>query len=215
MEFTNDTVLPVEGIVSFDEQLILQTCNEIVCHLTHAGIKKTYGDYIIEGCRSDGIGMELKKIMVDMVESALKSYYESAWGWSRDDKMKELFTRDAHFIIIRNNTNDNNIVGFAMYRFLWDDDEEPEFPCLYLMELNILSECRGHGIGKYIIDLLFKIQNRWNLWKVMLTCFIENEPAMKFYMKLGFGIDVYSPSRCEGWEPEKYEILSNRPNVTS
>ena len=130
-----------------------------------------------------------------------------------------------------NNNNNNNssdsssssIVGFVMFRFCYDDDDEPEFPCLYMFELNISPTTRGDGLGRYLVELLFKIQAKWRLWKTMLTCFIDNTDAMKFYERLGFGVDVYSPSRCKGFEEGegeeggtevRYEILSNRPDVT-
>ena len=60
------------------------------------------------------------------------------------------------------------------------------------------------------MDLLLKISNHWKMWKVLLTVFKTNKPAMDFYTKIGFGIDANSPSSC-GYNDEVYEILSNKP----
>jgi ribosomal protein S18 acetylase RimI-like enzyme len=229
--------------------------------------------YVVESCNAVDIQNEnTRTLMVDMVESSLKEYYiNSSWGWSWKDKYNELFSKESHFIIIKqkqrpsiidNNTdtdtdtnintstntennsnnhnnnnnhnhnnnnnnsnrstNENGVAGFVMFRFCYDDDDEPEFPCLYMYELNISPPSRGDGLGKYLVELLFKIQAKWRLWKTMLTCFIDNKDAMQFYKRLGFGIDVYSPSRSEIFQSDgedreevKYEILSNRPDATS
>ena len=67
------------------------------------------------------------------------------------------------------------------------------------------------------VCLLFYIQKRiaerWHLWKVMLTCFVENKVGMQFYTspRVGFGVDKNSPSRCGGQAP--YEILSDKPEL--
>ena len=60
------------------------------------------------------------------------------------------------------------------------------------------------------MDMLTKISEHWSMWKVLLTCFKNNIPAMEFYHKIGFGIDANSPSSF-GHNNEVYEMLSNKP----
>ena len=167
--------------------------------------------YDITGCRPHEISKAQQTQLVDMVEEDLKDMYNNAWGWDREGKSKELFAPVSNFVIARQHGS-RDIVGFVMIRFCWDDDDEPEFPVVYVYELNVADNERGSGLGRRLMQSVFAIQAKWGLWKVMLTCFKTNIAALGFYHKLGFGIDIYSPSRCEGWDPVSYEILSNAPD---
>lgn len=69
------------------------------------------------------------------------------------------------------------------------------------------------SISPQLMDLLIRISKHWKMWKVLLTCFKNNQQAMDFYHKIGFGIDSNSPSSC-GYNNEDYEILSNVPKVS-
>ena len=46
------------------------------------------------------------------------------------------------------------IVAFALFRFEWDDEEEPEYPVLYCYELQIRSTFQGRGLGRNLMDVL-------------------------------------------------------------
>jgi ribosomal protein S18 acetylase RimI-like enzyme len=197
--------------------------SDFVSHLG-GGPKYTGGNgkqYILEGMRGTSVPPQEREALVDMVEADLKDHYVDAWGWDRKDKAKELFANVSNFVVAREvGTGDSGeggeeshgpIVGYVMIRFCWDDDEEPEFPVCYVFELNVAPSERGSGLGRRLMGAATAVQARWGLWKTMLTCFKRNTAAMQFYHKIGFGVDVYSPSRCEGWEPVKYEILSNAP----
>jgi ribosomal protein S18 acetylase RimI-like enzyme len=89
-----------------------------------------------------------------------------------------------------------------------DDEDEPEYPVLYCYELQISHSYQGKGIGKHIMELLNQFQKSCQMKKVMLTCFKINSSAMNFYLKNGFYIDEYSPSKF-GDIHCHYEILSN------
>jgi len=100
-----------------------------------------------------------------------------------------------------------------MFRFTWDDEDEPEFPVLFCYELQVDEKYRGSGIGARLMDIEKKIAASRNMWKVMLTCFKVNRRALHFYEKIGFGVDVNSPS-SHGHDTD-YEILSDKPNRRS
>jgi len=180
----------------------------------HSAEKK----YSIHHMHPNDVGFDDRKCMVDMVESDLKQLYNDAWGWDRAGKFDELFGAGSHLFVARpiqakcEDTPIPCIAGFVMIRFCWDDDDEPEFPVVYVYELNVNSLERGSGLGRHLMQLVKRIQVKWGLWKVMLTCFKDNAAALAFYRKIGFDIDVYSPSRVQGWEPVKYEIMSNAPD---
>jgi len=100
-------------------------------------------------------------------------------------------------------------VAYTMFRFEWDDEEEPEYPVCYCYELQVSPSVQGCGIGTHLMKCLVKMADKLHLWKVLLTCFVSNEGAMKFYKsaEVGFGTDVNSPHKAD------YEILSDKPTL--
>ena len=103
------------------------------------------------------------------------------------------------------------ILAFVAFRFEWDDDEEPDFPVMYVYEMQVSSAWQGHGLGRQLMALVLKVSDRLKMTKVMLTCFVSNRGAMKFYKDMGFGRDCNSPLAM-GFKVD-YEVMSNRPNV--
>jgi len=159
----------------------------------------------------------------EIFENNMRVHYEETWGWNRNEKMKELFHPAARFIVVTNakgvERQDNSvaidpseIVAFTIYRFDWDDEDEPEHPVLYCYELQVLNSFQAHGLGRLLMSQLVTIAERLRMWKVMLTCFKRNEGAISFYRRCGFDIDSNSPSSF-GNENEDYEILSNMPSL--
>jgi len=163
----------------------------------------------------------------EIFENNMRVHYEETWGWNRNEKMKELFHPAARFIVVTNakgvetnlqyNSVDipidpSEIVAFTIYRFDWDDEDEPEHPVLYCYELQVLNSFQAHGLGRLLMSQLVTIAERLRMWKVMLTCFKRNEGAISFYRRCGFDIDSNSPSSF-GNVDEDYEILSNRPTL--
>ncbi len=108
--------------------------------------------------------------------------------------------------------NSDEIVAFVMFRFEWDDEEEPEHLVLFCYELQVSSTCHKRGLGKNMMKMLQTIAEKCRFWKTMLTCFKINDDAMRFYRRIGFDVDVNSPSRC-GHADEPYEILSDKPKL--
>jgi ribosomal protein S18 acetylase RimI-like enzyme len=150
-------------------------------------------------------------------------YRKTEWGWDMKAKQKELFHLSSRFLILTQSSSEvggsksttsstGQILGYIMFRFEYDDEDEPEQPVIFLYELQVSSAYHRHGIGKYLMTLLEAVSEKFEMWKIMLTCFKINIQAMAFYRKIGYDIDVNSPSRC-GHENESYEILSNKPNL--
>jgi N-alpha-acetyltransferase 40 len=137
----------------------------------------------------------------------MKPIYEATWGWDKESKSKELFDPAAYFLILQ--TAAGELIAFSMFKFTWDDEEEPEFPVLYCYELHVATKFQGCGIGAKLMSIELEIAKRRGLWKTMLTCFKINTNAMRFYEKIGFGLDVNTPS-AHGFTAD-YEILSDKP----
>jgi GNAT superfamily N-acetyltransferase len=94
-----------------------------------------------------------------------------------------------------------------MFRFEWDDEEEPEHPVLFCHEFQVEPRYWRKGLGRRLMQLVTETARSLRMWKTMLTVFKRNLPAMHFYLSIGFNVDANSPSSC-GYNSECYEILS-------
>jgi len=169
-------------------------------------------------------------------EANMKDHYMATWGWNPVEKRNEIFHPMSRFLLVHPHEDQPGvqavdgaaesvcgvfpapavqrripILGYTVFRFEWDDEEEPEYPVLYCYELQVSTAVQGHGIGRQLMSLLVQIADKLKLWKVLLTCFTVNIAALKFYRDIGFDSDVNSPI-AQGFAAD-YEILSNRPNL--
>ena len=124
-----------------------------------------------------------KSSITEIFENNMKDIYEKTWGWDWPSKKNELFSHTSKFIICRQ-LDSNEIIGFSIFKFEWDDLDEPEYAVLFCYELQIQDQYRKMGIGRKMMDLLIKIEKSFQLKKTMLTCFKINTNAMEFYKKV-------------------------------
>lgn len=61
------------------------------------------------------------------------------------------FHSDAVYLTVK---HDADLIAFAMFKIEWDDLDVPEFPVLYLYELQVASSWRNQGIGSMLISTL-------------------------------------------------------------
>lgn len=173
---------------------------------------------------SNNMPLSTRMNIFELLRENMKIFYEiSGWGWNETEKQKELFHPHSRFLLLTSpspaaaNSDERRldreeVVGFAMFRFEWDDEDEPEHAVLYLYEVQVKQSLQRAGLGLFLMQRLREIKDKLQLWKILLTCFKTNLGALSFYRKLGFDVDVNSPSRC-GYHNESYEILSDRPNL--
>ena len=108
---------------------------------------------------------------------SVRPYVEKIWGWDEDYQKKDFdgdFSRMEQFNVIE---VDGRFVGFVQYYF--------EYPYFEVVEIHLLPEYRGKGIGSQILRYLQKAciaQDR----KIRIGCFKENYRAKHLYQKLGF-----------------------------
>ena len=108
---------------------------------------------------------------------AVRPYVEKIWGWDENLQQND-FDRDfaviQHFSVIE---IDRKFIGFVQCYF--------ESPYLDVVEIHLLSEYRGRGIGS---DILLCLQNdcMTKNRKIRIGCFKENHRARALYQKLGF-----------------------------
>jgi ribosomal protein S18 acetylase RimI-like enzyme len=83
-------------------------------------------------------------------------------------------------------SDDDRLVGFAGYSFLWPAVNTTK--SLYLKELYVSKESRRRGIGKMLMDELRKIAAESDCSRIEWTTDEENLEAREFYGQLGFSI---------------------------
>ena len=108
---------------------------------------------------------------------SIRPYVEKIWGWDEDYQKKDFdgdFSNMEQFNVIE---IDGKFVGFVQYYF--------DYPYFEVVEIHLLPEFRGKGIGTDILRYLQKVciaQDR----KIRIGCFKENHRAKHLYQKLGF-----------------------------
>jgi GNAT superfamily N-acetyltransferase len=159
---------------------------------------------------SEELDQVARTSLLDLFEKNMKGYYEKTWGYNRHVKEKELFAKHAKYLMIQ--SKNSELAAWTMFKFEFDDLDEPEYPVLFCHELHVDPRWSRSGLGTQLMKILIRIEEHFQLWKTMLTCFKINDQALKFYASIGFEIDANSPSSF-GFHEECYEILSNKPKL--
>ncbi|KAF8350004.1 acyl-CoA N-acyltransferase [Amanita rubescens] len=115
-------------------------------------------------------------------------------------KRKEMFHAKSRFIVVFKETD---LVAYGMFRFEVDESSD----VLYCYELQVSSSARRNGLGKMMMQQLWKIGSSWKMEKLMLTVLKGNTTAVEFYKQLNFVIDETSPSKFQ--QEVDYEIMSS------
>lgn len=186
---------------------ILAACNLLsTVSVTKDGQEEAYTLQSFSG--TEIVGKVKSRVYSILEENMQEMYIAASWGWDESAKRKEIFHPLSRFLVLL--TSDGKVAAYVTFRFEWDDEDEPEYPVLFLYEIQVAEEYRGRGLGTILMDHLKKIADHFELRKILLTVFKINTRALEFYKKVGFGIDANSPSSC-GFHDETYEILSNKP----
>ena len=85
------------------------------------------------------------------------------------------------YIIVYEN---EEIVGFASYTFI-HEHLPLKSNVLYLFEIQVDREHRGHGIGQTLMDHIERIALASEMEEIRLTCFKEN-PSFKWYKRMNY-----------------------------
>ncbi|KAL7908764.1 acyl-CoA N-acyltransferase [Trichoderma velutinum] len=115
-------------------------------------------------------------------------YKTSSVGWHPAMKRKEMKSPDLRYILVRD--DGGAVKGFTSLMPTFENHE----PVLYCYEVHLLPELQGSGLGRHLMNQLITIaENIPSTKKIMLTCFTSNLSGLKFYEKLGFTKDDFSP----------------------
>jgi hypothetical protein len=84
--------------------------------------------------------------LFQQMETNVREFYEIEWGWTENERKKELFAADAKFLLVFNQES-GNLAGWTMFKFDWDDLDEPEYCVLFCYELHVSPTMRGLSLG--------------------------------------------------------------------
>ena len=83
----------------------------------------------------------------------------------------------------------NEIDAFLSFMLTYEDGYE----VIYCYEIHLSESSRGCGLGKHLMGVMERVGREVGVSKSMLTVFLENEGAVRFYERLGYGVDEFSP----------------------
>ncbi|UZJ52253.1 hypothetical protein CBS101457_001573 [Exobasidium rhododendri] len=170
-------------------------------------------------CKAKDVSRSESLEVMDLLETNMRALYEaSSMGWDRKGKRRELFDKDSYLILLQ--AKAGSLVGFVNWRFDCEEcDEDDEMArrgddvveVVYLYDLQMSKSHRGQRLGHLLMEMLDSIALKSHMRKVMLTVFLVNEGARRFYKNLGYVLDLISPSiEHDGSDDEAadYAILS-------
>ncbi|KAL8942319.1 MAG: hypothetical protein Q9211_001436 [Gyalolechia sp. 1 TL-2023] len=127
-----------------------------------------------------------------IASSSANAYAASSVGWSPNKKRKEMKLPDLRYLLLVNRSaqeTDPHVQGFLSFMLTYEDGHE----VVYCYELHLAQRLQRQGLGRHLMSLMEKAGSNAGVEKSMLTVFVRNESAMKFYGKLGYTEDEYSP----------------------
>ena len=132
----------------------------------------------------------------NLIASTSSGDYEgSSLGWSPAKKRKEMRLPDLRYIILKHKKDDagqdglSEVGGFLSFMLTYEDGYE----VIYCYEIHLSPQLQGTGLGKRLMAMMEEVGKKVRVEKAMLTVFKANKAAMRFYERLGYEEDEYSP----------------------
>ncbi|MCJ1463753.1 hypothetical protein MMC07_002362 [Pseudocyphellaria aurata] len=130
----------------------------------------------------------------ELVRSTSSAAYQaSSIGWLPGKKRNEMRLADMRYLLVKSTAEDiaggEEVEGFLSFMLTYEDG----FEVIYCYEIHLKPLLRGSGLGKQLIGLMEEVGQKVGVAKAMLTVFVENEGALRFYEKLGYEEDEFSP----------------------
>ncbi|KAL8893380.1 MAG: hypothetical protein Q9192_005325 [Flavoplaca navasiana] len=122
-----------------------------------------------------------------IASSSASEYAASSIGWSPVKKRKEMKLPDLRYLLLRDPAT--QFQGFLSFMLTYEDGHEVG----YCYELHLAQAVQRRGLGKHLMSLMETVGTNARVEKSMLTVFVENDTALKFYGRLGYTKDDYSP----------------------
>lgn len=116
-------------------------------------------------------------------------YAASSMGWHPSPKRREMRLPDLRYLLIKSKAEVPSIEAFLSFMLTYEDGHE----VVYCYEVHMMPSLQGKGLGRYLVDIMEQVGAEAGMEKAMLTVFLRNEGALKFYERLGYAEDEYSP----------------------
>lgn len=130
-------------------------------------------------------------IFDELYEVEVKSH-KSPWTY---DEIKSFFSYNYHVIGL---LYKGNLVGYSLISVIFEDCE--------LLSIGVISEHRGNGQGRALLNKTLEIAKGLNATKVFLEVRTKNEVAINLYKSIGF----VKIGLRKGYYPKtKYEDLDD------
>ncbi|KAA8649020.1 N-terminal L-serine N(alpha)-acetyltransferase NAT4 [Aspergillus tanneri] len=153
-------------------------------------------DYILDIYTAESIPAADFEACFNLIQLTSSSAYTgSSFGWSPSKKRKEMRLPDMRYMILRKGLRDvspnpsGHPLGFLSFMVTYEDGKE----VIYCYEIHLAPAVQGQGLGEQLMRRFENIGRRVGLEKAMLTVFKSNTQAMRFYDKLGYTEDEFSP----------------------
>lgn len=136
-----------------------------------------------------------------MERTSAADYKASVDGWNPLKKRREMRLLDLRYLLLareglieEGHTEEERglgrpVEGFLSFMLTWEDGVE----VIYCYEIHLEERVRGSGVGKRLMGLLEEVGRKAQVEKAMLTVFKSNEKAVRFYERLGYVVDEFSP----------------------
>lgn len=98
---------------------------------------------------------------------------------------------DLRYLVVKSGaaTPADEVEAFLSFMMTYENGHE----VIYSYEIHLSEHLRGCGLGKHLMGIMEAVGRKVGVEKAMLTVFLENEGGLKFYERLGYVEDDYSP----------------------
>jgi hypothetical protein len=156
---------------SYDETVLLSMSKSCLDHIGTCGLKADWNEFNMVSKSAADLSSNEKIVIYQLFEDNMKVWYLKNWGLNVNEKKKELYHPDSRFICVHkspipgntpstkssesdikaaDNISHGELIAFTMFRFEWDDEDEPEHPVLFCYEIQICDTFRGQKIGSKV-----------------------------------------------------------------
>ncbi|KOS19588.1 putative N-acetyltransferase [Escovopsis weberi] len=124
----------------------------------------------------------------DMVRLTSEADYRgSSLGWHPRAKRREMREPELRYVLVRD--GEGALQGFMSMMPTVENGEA----VVYCYEIHLMPVLQGTGLGRLLMGFGMAVAENIPVRKMMLTCFRSNKRALRFYERLGFEVDDFSP----------------------
>lgn len=128
-------------------------------------------------------------------QTSAEDYEKSGVGWSLAKKRREMKLPDLKYICLSEYGQPGElsttirVIGFISFMITYEDGHE----VVYIYEIHFAPDWQGKGLGRKLMETVEAVGKSVGVEKVMLTVFRSNARAVRWYEKLGYVEDEFSP----------------------